>query len=142
MKVKDVMTRGIACVNPNDNVERAAQLMNEYNVGSVPVCENGKVIGIVTDRDITLRSVAKGYESWSQTVREIMSSNPVCGYPEQDVHEAARIMSERQIRRLPIVENGRLVGMVSLGDLAVEPTLKDNAEDALKSISEPCSPNI
>ncbi|NLM33880.1 MAG: CBS domain-containing protein [Clostridiales bacterium] len=142
MKVKDVMTRDIACVNPNDNVERAAQLMNEYNVGSVPVCENGKVIGIVTDRDITLRSVAKGYESWSQTVREIMSSNPVCGYPEQDVHEAARIMSERQIRRLPIVENGRLVGMVSLGDLAVEPTLKDNAEEALKSISEPCSPNI
>lgn len=142
MKVKDVMTRDIACVNPNDNVERAAQLMNEYNVGSVPVCENGKVIGIVTDRDITLRSVAKGYESWSQTVREIMSSNPVCGYPEQDVHEAARIMSERQIRRLPIVENGRIVGMVSLGDLAVEPTLKDNAEEALKSISEPCSPNI
>lgn len=142
MKVKDVMTRDIACVNPNDNVERAAQLMNEYNVGSVPVCENGKVIGIVTDRDITLRSVAKGYESWSQTVREIMSSNPVCGYPEQDVHEVARIMSERQIRRLPIVENGRLVGMVSLGDLAVEPTLKDNAEEALKSISEPCSPNI
>ena len=142
MKVKDVMTRDIACVNPNDNVERAAQLMNEYNVGSVPVCENGKVIGIVTDRDITLRSVAKGYESWSQTVREIMSSNPVCGYPEQDVHEAARIMSERQIRRLPIVENGRLVGMVSLGDLAVETTLKDNAEEAIKSISEPCSPNI
>lgn len=142
MKVKDVMTGEVAYVNASDNVERAAQLMNEYNVGSVPVCENDKVIGIVTDRDITLRSVAKGIESSSQTVREIMSSNPVCGYPEQDVHEAARIMSERQIRRLPIVENGKLVGMVALGDLAVEPTLKDNAEEALKSISEPCSPNM
>ncbi|NLZ47877.1 MAG: CBS domain-containing protein [Clostridiales bacterium] len=142
MKVRDVMTRDVACVDVNDNVERAAQLMNEYNVGSVPVCENGKVVGIITDRDITLRSVAKGAESCSQTVREIMSSNPVCGSPDQDVHDAARIMSERQIRRLPIVENGRLVGMISLGDIAVEPTLKDNAEEALKSISEPCSPNM
>ena len=71
-----------------------------------------------------------------------MSSNPVCASPDEDVHEVARIMSERQIRRLPIVENGSLVGMVALGDLAVEPTLKDNAEEALKSISEPCSPTM
>jgi CBS domain-containing protein len=142
MKIKDVMTKDIAYVNANDNVERAAQLMEDYNVGSVPVCDNGKVIGIVTDRDITLRSVAKGAESCSQTVREIMSSNPVCASPDEDVHEVARIMSERQIRRLPIVENGSLVGMVALGDLAVEPTLKDNAEEALKSISEPCSPTM
>lgn len=142
MKVKDVMTKDIAYVNPDDNIERAAQLMSEYNVGSVPVCDNGRVLGIVTDRDITLRSVAKGTESRSQCVRDIMTSNPVCGSPEQDIHDAARIMSERQIRRLPIVENGNLVGMVALGDIAVEPTLSDNAEDALKNISEPCSPEM
>lgn len=142
MKIKDVMTKDIAYVNPDDNVERAAQLMSEYNVGSVPVCDNGKILGIVTDRDITLRSVAKGTESKSQSVREIMSSNPVCGSPEQDIHDAARIMSERQIRRLPIVDNGNLVGMVALGDIAVEPTLSDNAEEALKNISEPASPQM
>lgn len=142
MKVKDVMTKDIAYVNPNDNVERAAQLMSEYNVGSVPVCDNGKILGIVTDRDITLRSVAKGTESKSQSVRDIMSSNPVCGSPEQDIHDAARIMSERQIRRLPIIDNGNLVGIVALGDIAVEPTLSDNAEEALKNISEPASPQI
>ncbi|WP_139905028.1 CBS domain-containing protein [Clostridium thermarum] len=141
MKVKDVMTKDIAYVNADDNVERAAQLMSEYNVGSVPVCENGKVIGIVTDRDIALRSVAKGTECKNQTVRDIMTSNPVCGYPDQDIHDAARVMSERQIRRLPIVENGTLVGMLALGDIAVEPTLSDNAEEALKNISEPCSPS-
>jgi CBS domain-containing protein len=142
MKVKDVMTKDIAYVNPNDNVERAAQLMSEYNVGSVPVCDNGKILGIVTDRDITLRSVAKGTESKNQNVRDIMTSNPVCGSPEQDIHDAARIMSERQIRRLPIVDNGNLVGMVALGDIAVEPNLSDNAEEALKNISEPASPQM
>jgi Predicted signal-transduction protein containing cAMP-binding and CBS domains len=142
MKVKDVMTRDVACVDVNDNVERAAQLMSEYNVGSIPVCDRDKVIGIVTDRDITLRSVAKGMESSTQTVRSIMTSNPVTGSPEQDIHDAARIMSERQIRRLPIVDQGKLVGIVALGDIAVEPTLSDNAEEALKNISEPSSPSI
>lgn len=142
MKIKDVMTKDVAYVDVNDNVERAAQLMSEYNVGSIPVCENNRVVGIVTDRDITLRSVAKGIESSGQNVRSIMTSNPVTGSPEQDIHDAARIMSERQIRRLPIVDQGRLVGIVALGDIAVEPTLSDNAEEALKNISEPSSPSI
>ncbi|MDP4090126.1 MAG: CBS domain-containing protein [Bacillota bacterium] len=142
MRIRDVMTKDVAYVDVNDTVERAAQLMSQYDIGSVPVCESGKVVGIITDRDITLRSVAKGTESKNQVVRDIMTSNPVFCSPDQDVHDAVRIMSERQIRRLPIVENGGLVGMVALGDVAVEPILSDNAEAALKNISEPASPKM
>jgi CBS domain-containing protein len=142
MQVKDVMTKSIASVNINDNVERAAQLMKEYNIGSVPVCDGEKVIGILTDRDIALRSVAEGMNGKVQSVRDIMTSNPVIASPDTDIEDASRIMSERQIRRLPVVENNSLVGMISLGDLAVEPKLEQSAEEALKNISEPCSPNL
>lgn len=142
MQVKDVMTKSIASVNINDNVERAAQLMKEYNIGSVPVCDGQKVIGILTDRDIALRSVAEGMNGKVQSVRDVMTSNPVIANPDTDIQDAARIMSERQIRRLPVVENNSLIGMISLGDLAVEPKLEQSAEEALKNISEPCSPNL
>jgi FOG: CBS domain len=137
MKVKDIMSKDIASLNSEDSVEKAAQLMKQYGVGSVPVCDQQEVVGIVTDRDIALRSTAVGQDSKQQKVREIMSSNPVVGSPEMDVHDAARIMSEQQIRRLPIVENKSLVGVVALGDISTEPTLQDNAEEALKNISQP-----
>lgn len=142
MKVKDVMTKSIVSLNSKDSVEKAAELMKEHNIGAVPVCESGKVVGIITDRDIILRSVAGGVDSKSQTVREIMSSNPVTGTQDMDVKDASRIMSERQIRRLPIVDNANLVGMVSLGDIAVRPNLEQEAEQALSSISEPSTPEF
>jgi CBS domain-containing protein len=142
MQIKDVMTKSVASVNADDSVERAAQLMQEYNVGSIPVCHGEKVIGIVTDRDITLRCVAQGENSKNLTVRDVMTSNPVTGSPTMDVHDAARIMSERQIRRLPVVDNNNLVGIVALGDLAVEPKLSDDAAEALKDISVPASPDL
>ncbi len=142
MKIKDIMSKKIASLNSDDSIERAAQLMRQYDVGSIPVCSQEKVIGIVTDRDIALRSVAAGENTKQQKVRDIMTSNPVVGNPEMDVHDAARIMSERQIRRLPIVENNNLVGIVALGDISVEPMLQDNAQEALKNISEPCSGQI
>jgi len=122
-------------------VDYAAQLMKTHNIGSIPVNTNGKIVGIVTDRDIILRCVAEG-KDLKQKVREIMTSNPVTGDEDLNVNDAARIMSERQIRRLPIVSNNSLVGMVSLGDLAVEPNLKQEATDALSEISIPCTPNI
>lgn len=142
MKVKDVMTKSLATLAPEDTVERAAQLMREHNIGSLPVCDGDKVIGIITDRDITLRSTAEGENSQRQTVRDIMSSNPVIVSPEIEAREAARIMSERQIRRLPVVEDNSLVGMLSLGDLSVEPNLSNNAGKTLTEISEPSSPHI
>lgn len=137
MYIKDIMTREVISVHNSDTVETAAQLMKQYNIGSVPVCEDEKVIGIITDRDITLRSASSGQNVMRQTVREIMTSNPVTVSSNTDVHEAARIMGERQIRRLPVVENGKLVGIVSIGDLAVVPELKDNIGESLSSISEP-----
>jgi CBS domain-containing protein len=142
MKIKELMTKSVATLNENDTVEQAAHLMKEHNIGSIPICQGEKVIGIITDRDIALRSVAEGENYKSQSVRTIMSTNPVLGNPEMDVQDAARIMSERQIRRLPIVDNNNLVGVVSLGDIAVENNLSGNAEAALQSISEPSTPNI
>ncbi len=140
MKVKDLMTKDVATLNAEDSVEQAAKIMKEHNIGSVPVCDGENVIGIITDRDIALRSVAEGENVKNQKVREVMSSNPVLANPDMDVHDAARIMSERQIRRLPVVDKSNIVGIVSLGDLAVEQQLKDNAEEALSEISEPSSP--
>ena len=135
MKVKDIMSSDVACVRESDAVETAAQLMGQHDVGSIPVCDGGQVVGIVTDRDIALRSVATGQQN--QRVGDIMSTDIATGSPDMDVHDAARIMSQQQIRRLPIVENGSLVGIVALGDLSVQPALQDNAEWALKNISQP-----
>jgi len=138
MLVKDIMSKDIISISSDDPVERAAQMMKQHDIGSIPVCSQNKLIGMVTDRDITLRSVAAGQDSKQQKISDIMTSNPAIGNPQMDVHEAATMMSQKQIRRLPIVENNNLVGIVSLGDISVEPSLQDNAEEALKNISEPC----
>ncbi|MGB4440337.1 MAG: CBS domain-containing protein [Sedimentibacter sp.] len=137
MKLKEIMSKEIASLNSDDSIKKAAQLMKQYNIGSLPVCKQESVVGIVTDRDIALRSVAVGQNSNQQTVSEIMTANPVVGTPDMDVHEAVQLMSEKQIRRLPVVDNNSLVGFVSLGDISVEPKLQDNAEQALKNISQP-----
>lgn len=136
MKVKEIMSKDIASLRSDDSVERAAQLMKQYNCGSIPVCTQDKIIGIVTDRDIAVRSVAAG-NTTSQKVGDIMTGEVVFGSPEMDVNDAARLMSDRQIRRLPIVENNSLIGIVALGDISLEPACQDSAEDALKNISMP-----
>jgi CBS domain-containing protein len=142
MQVKDIMSKDIVNLNSEDSIERAAQLMRQFDVGAIPVCDNSKrLVGIITDRDITLNSVASGANASQQKVCDFMTSNPVTGSPDMDVHDAVRMMSRHQIRRLPIVENNNLVGIVSLGDISQEPTLQDNAEVALKNISEPGSNN-
>lgn len=138
MKVREIMTKDIASLSSNDTVERAAQLMKQYDCGCIPVCTKDKVIGVVTDRDIAIRSTASGQDC-HQNVGDIMSKDLVVGNPDMDVQDAARLMSERQIRRLPVVENNSLVGIVALGDISLEPTYQKNAERALKNISEPGS---
>ncbi|AYF53541.1 CBS domain-containing protein [Clostridium botulinum C] len=142
MEVKNIMTKTVATINPEDTVERAAQMMSEYNVGSIPVCRGEEVVGIVTDRDITLRSSAQGKNVHQQKVKDIMSSNPVVTSPSMDVNEVARLMGERQIRRLPVVENNKVVGIVALGDLAVESQCLDKNKNTLGEISSPSTPNI
>ena len=142
MIVKDIMSKDTVSLNAEDSIERAAQLMKQFNVGSIPVCSQEKLVGIVTDRDITLKSVAAGSNTNQQKISDVMTSNPVTGSPDMDIHDAARIMSEQQIRRLPIIQNNNLVGIVSLGDISVEPTLQDNAEETLKNISEPAKSHM
>lgn len=137
MKVKEIMTKDVFSVSPGDNIKSAAEIMDKHNVGAVPVCEGERILGIITDRDIALRSVSNGENVSRQTVREIMSSNPIFGTPDMDVTEASRLMSDRQIRRLPIVENNNLVGIISLGDIAVEPSFSNKAGEALSDISMP-----
>lgn len=142
MLVKDIMTNNIVSLSSEDSVERAAQMMKQFDVGSIPVCSQEKLVGMITDRDITLRTVAANVNGNTQKISEVMTSNPVTGTPDMDVHDAAKIMSEQQIRRLPIIQNKHLVGIVSLGDISVEPTLSDNAEEALKNISEPTKSQV
>lgn len=138
MKVREIMTKDIASLSSNDTVERAAQLMKQYDCGCIPVCTKDKVIGVVTDRDIAIRSTASGQDC-HQNVGDIMSKDLVVGNPDMDVQDAAQLMSERQIRRLPVIENNSLVGIVALGDISLEPAYQKNAEKALKNISEPGS---
>ena len=137
MQVKDIMSTNVATVEANDTIEQAAKLMEMHNVGSIPVMDHERVIGIITDRDIALRAVAHGQKGRRQHVGDFMSANPVVGTPDMDVHDAAELMSRRQIRRLPIISNNALVGIVALGDISTEPTQQDNAEEALKNISQP-----
>ena len=137
MKVREIMSKDIASLRTDESIERAAQLMKQYSCGSIPVCTQDKVIGIVTDRDIAVRCVAEGKNVSQQKVSDVMTNDVVFGSPEMEVSDAARLMSDRQIRRLPIVENNNLIGVVSLGDISQEPKYQDNAEHALKGISEP-----
>jgi CBS domain-containing protein len=137
MKVKDIMSKDIASVRSDDSIERAAQLMKQYNCGSIPVCTQDKLIGIITDRDIAVRSVASGQDVTEERISDIMTDSVVFASPELDVNDAAVLMSDRQIRRLPVVENGSLIGIVALGDISLEPACQDCAEDALSNISKP-----
>ncbi|WP_221261079.1 CBS domain-containing protein [Anoxybacillus tengchongensis] len=130
------MTRQVATVKPDQSVQEAAQLMNEHNVGAIPVVENGKVKGMITDRDIALRTTAQGLAP-STPVSQVMTSDVVIGTPNMSVNEAAKVMAKNQIRRLPIVQNNALCGIVALGDIATNQAYDEAAEQALSEISEP-----
>lgn len=140
MKVREIMTTDVSVITQDTTIKEAATLMKSLNVGSVPVCDDSnRPVGIVTDRDIVLRSVA-GENNYNSPVRDIMTSTVISVTPDTDVHEAARIMAQNQIRRLPVVENGSLVGIVAIGDLAVRDIFVNEAGDALSNISEPSRP--
>ncbi|HPW40601.1 MAG TPA: CBS domain-containing protein [Bacillota bacterium] len=134
MKVKQIMTTDVSTVTPNDTVTKAASIMKQLNVGSVPVIDGSRVVGIVTDRDITLRGIAKG-EDPNQKISEIMTSDVKYATPDMDVHAVADLMAENQVRRLPVIDNDKLVGIVAIGDLAVENIFENEAGEALHNIS-------
>jgi len=140
LKIKDIMTKDISYVNPSATIVEAAQLMQKHNIGSIPVCDQTGVIGIVTDRDIVVRNVAHGKTPQSTIVKDVMTSAVTTVTPDTDVNVASKIMSQNQIRRLPVVENNKLVGIVALGDLAVNNRLNTEASKALSDISIPAKP--
>ena len=119
MQVSEVMNRNVVTIDPGESVALAARLLSRHNVGALPVCgPGGRLLGIVTDRDIVLRCVAPEEPPSQVPVRSIMSRNPSCLLPEDDIRQAAQLMSLHPVRRLPVAEDGKLVGMLSLGDLA------------------------
>ncbi len=140
MKVRDVMTKNVAYVNPAASIVETAQLMQQHNVGSIPVCDQGGVVGIITDRDIVVRTVAVGKNPQQTPVTEIMTTGVATVSPDMDMHDVAQKMATSQIRRVPVVENNSLVGIVALGDVAVDAKYYTQVADTLENISNPSIP--
>lgn len=138
MKVQQIMTSDVQCCTPTDTIQQAAHIMTHWDCGSVPVCQNNKVIGVITDRDITLKAVANA--KWDATCKECMSTNIVTCTPDTDAHAAADLMARHQIRRLPVVnQSGELCGICSIGDLATVDIHINEAGAALSQISQETS---
>ena len=136
MQVRELMNDNVVSISPEENVNTAARLLWRYDLGSLPVCgDGGKLWGIVTDRDIVLRCVAAENDPAGTKVREIMSRGVNTVSPEDDVRQAAQIMAVCRVRRLPVVEEGKVVGMLSLGDVARSENCDMEAAMALSEIS-------
>ena len=139
MKVKDFMTRNIAFATTNATVSDVAKLMQQNHVGSIPICnEQDDIVGMITDRDIVLRNVANKKDPNNTKVTEIMTTDIVTVDPEMDVYKVSRLMAEKQVRRIPVVENKKVVGVVTLGDLAKE---KNFDVEVASCLSEICRPS-
>jgi CBS domain-containing protein len=136
MKVSEVMTSNVQTVRPDQTAQQAATFMLSADAGSIPVTEGERLIGMITDRDIAVRGIAKGYGP-DTPVRELMSNDIICAREDDDVDDVATKMSEAQVRRLPVIDDdNRLCGIVSLGDLARE-TSDESAHQALEGVSQP-----
>ena len=135
MNIRDVMTPNPRTVSPDDSIQNAARIMRDLDTGVVPVVENGRPVGLVTDRDIVVRAVAEDGQL-NRPVREIVTGGLISARPDMSTREAAELMSEHQVRRLPVVEGERLVGIVSIGDLAVKEGKDKRVGDTLQEISE------
>jgi CBS domain-containing protein len=136
-RLRDVMTPSPATVRISDPAILAAQVMRDEDVGSVPVMDEGTIAGIITDRDIAIQIVAEGKEPQTASVGQYMSTDLVTGRPDMTLREASELMGRHQIRRLPVVDQNRLVGIVSLGDLALEHEEDEEVEETLEEISQP-----
>lgn len=142
MQVKDIMTKDIVIADTNDTIMDVAKLMAHHNIGCIPVTENGeKVLGVITDRDIVIEMANHSYDPFNTLATEVMSDNVYFVRPDVDVKFAFDLMKKQQVRRLPVLENGKILGMISLGDLAVSVTNnKEEISEALTEISLPNRP--
>ena len=134
MKIKDIMSRDIVTCNPTDLISEIGQSMRALDIGGMPVVEGTRVIGMITDRDIVTRSVAKNGKRF---VKDVMSDEVISVGPESTSLEAAEIMAQHRIRRLPVIKNDSIVGFVALADLSVPSETAHEASQALHEISEP-----
>src|SRR5215211_7373647 len=142
MRIADVMTREVKVIGPERSVREAARLMDDLNVGPLPVCDGERLVGMITDRDITTRATAAGQDPKTTPVSEAMSKDVFYLYEDQDVREAAKLMSDKQIRRLPVISRDkRLVGIVSLGDLATDTKDDRMKGETLERVSGPAKPD-
>jgi CBS domain-containing protein len=134
------MTRGVQVVAPSVTLQRAAQLMDELNVGALPVCENKELVGMITDRDITVRATAAGLDPTSHSVSEVMTEQTRWCTEEQGTEEVMKQMGDVQIRRLPVLDANRaVVGIVSLGDMAIRQS--EHTDSVLRDVSWPSEPD-
>src|SRR5262249_11853376 len=137
MQVRDIMTPSAKVIHPSNTLQEAAEIMKELDVGTLPVCEEDRLVGMVTDRDITVRAVAEGEDPWTNRVQDVMTPEVIHCFEDQDVAEAARFMKDKQVRRLPVLNRDRrLVGIISLGDVAVQ-TDEEVAGNTLEGVSRP-----
>ena len=138
MQISEIMSRDLVIVSPSDSLQMVAQKMAEIDSRIMPVGEKDRLVGIVTDRDIVFRAVAKGKTPGKSTARDVMSPDIKYCYEDETLEDAARNMSTLQVKRLPVLNREkRLVGIVSLGDLAMEPAADEQSKDALVGISQP-----
>jgi CBS domain-containing protein len=138
MQRKDVMTPGVEVIAPEASIYEAAEKMRHLDIGPLPVCDGERVVGMLTDRDMTVRAVAAGRDPRMTQVRDIMTPDLVYGCEDQEVRDAVRLMEQYQIRRLPVLNRAKqLVGMVALGDLAVHAGTWPVAAAVLEQVSEP-----
>ena len=139
-RISEVMTRGVEVIRPDETLQRAAQLMDELNIGALPVCEGEELIGMITDRDITVRATAAGMEPTQHHVSEVMTQQTRWCTEEQSTDEVMRQMGDVQIRRLPVLDERRkIVGIVSLGDLATRQS--QHTDEVLRDVSWPSEPD-
>ncbi len=137
MKVSDAMTRDVRVANPNQTIQDAAKMMSDVDSGVLPVGENDRLIGMITDRDIAVRAVAQG-KGPQTLVREVMTDHVHYCFDDEDTEEVTRKMADSQVRRLPVVNRDkRLIGILSLGDVATRRDGADEASEALSDISRP-----
>lgn len=136
MKVREIMTTAVRCAEPDTSLDNIARMMRDEDVGAIPVLDGEDLAGIVTDRDIVLRCVAARDDPLQVTAEDIMAGPVRAIAPDANVEDASRLMAEAQLRRLPVCEDGRLVGIISIGDIAVKQPNLGLAGDALESISE------
>ena len=135
MKLKEIMSRNVISVHPKESVAVAARLLAHHNIGVLPVCSSdGRLCGVVTDRDLVTRCMAANRTPEQTKVQDVMTGRIICASSDMDVAVAARLMGREQVRRLPVIDDGKLCGMVSVGDLAGREESSYDAAEALEGI--------